>query len=326
MSRLVPLTALDGRDPLGFLAALGVARLLGCTDDRVRLSFDPNLGTAQLHGIDGLDEVLVRLVTLIELLPTDGLMKGLPPVMVPPSIGDEFSDPARMPLRHFGELVAKASNSAERSWVRSLWTDLGHTDKGMCAVTPFYAPTGRQTLRTAFEKSAQLVFAAPERVLREALESWRRVDDFTGENLDFRAVRRAAEQPDGKAIMSGVPGATWLALSAIPFFPMGGDGVTAKTLRWQRLRFGAKAGAKLAFSWPVWTSDVDVEGVGALLAHPAVDRAAAFAAAGSADSRDRLRVRDQLHALSIERVFVARRRQLPGGKSAGVLVPVASWG
>lgn len=325
MSGLVSLTALDGRDPLGFLAALGVARLLGCIDDSVRLSFDPILGTAQLHGIDSPDEVLLRLVTLIELLPSDGLMHGLPSAVVPPSIGDEFSDPARMPLSRFRQLAAQASNSDERSWIRSLWTDLGVTEKGLCAVTPFYAPTGKQTLRTAFEKSAELVFADPERVLREALESWRRVDEFTGENLDFRAVRRAAEQPDGKAITSGVPGATWLALSAIPFFPMGGNGATPKTLRWQRLRFGAQRGTRLALSWPVWSSDVDVEGIGALLAHPAVDRAAAFAAAGSAESRDRLRVRDHLRALSIERVVVARRRQLPGGKSAGVLVPVASW-
>lgn len=324
--RELSLPALDGRDPLGFLAALGIVRLLSSANEAVTLSFDPMLATARLRGPTSLTDLVVRLVEIIDSLPQGSLMKGLPPALVPPPSGDDFIDPARLTVSQFEDSVAHASSAEERSWIRSLWTDLGSAETGLCAVTPFYAPTGRQTLRTALEKSAELVFADPGRLLRETIESWRRVNGFTGENLDYRAVRSAAEQPDGSPLMSGVPGATWLALSSIPLFPMGGDGVTPKTLRWQRLRFDGQRGTRLSFSWPIWSSGIDADGIAALLAHSAVDRAATFAVGGPAEPRDKGRVRDQLRALSIERVVVARRRQLPGGKSAGVLVPGASWG
>ncbi len=253
----------------------------------------------------------------------NGLMVGLPPTLVPPAADSaEFSDPARITRPQYAALVASATNGKERSWIRALWTDLGVSDDRRCATTPFYAPTGRQTLRTAFEKPARLVATEPYRLLGEALGSWRRVDGFTGENLDFRAVRGAADQPDGRATMSGVPGATWLALSAIPLFPMGGDGVEARTLRWKRLQFAPVARRRLAFSWPIWRAPLEIEAVRALLAHPALDLAAGFAAAGSVGNA---LVGSQLQALGVERVAVAYRRRLPGGKAAGVLVPAGSW-
>lgn len=319
----VYLPALDGLDPLGFLTALGVLRLLEHRGLDAKLSFDPTLGTARISGVESIDEIVRHLVTLVEELPTDGLMVGLPPKLVPPPENSTgFCDPARITRLEFAALAAGATSGSERQWIRSLWTDLGLTEDGRCGTSPFYAPTGRQTLRTAFEKPAQLVIAEPRRVLGEALRSWRRVDGFTGENLDYRAVRGAADQPDGDATMSGVPGATWLALSSIPFFPMGGDGVAPRTLRWRRLLFAPTARRRVGFSWPIWRVRLDAVAVRALLAHPAIDRAASFAAARSAG--DSL-VRGQLRALEVDRVMVAHRRQLPGGKAAGVLVPAGSW-
>lgn len=321
--RHVLLPALDGLDPLGFLAALGVLRLLEHRGVDARLSFDPMLATARMTGVESIDEVVGHLVALVEQLPADGLMVGLPPSLVPAATSSaDFVDPGRITHARFAELAARAKDTDEREWIRALWTDLVASDEERCAFTPFYAPTGRQTLRTAFEKPAQLVMAEPDRLLREALGAWRRLDGFTGENLDFRAVRGAADQPDGRATMSGIPGATWLALSAIPLFPMGGDGLEHRTLRWQWLRFATIGRRRLAFSWPIWRTPLDLDAVRALLAHRAVDQAAEFAAAQSAGDP---RVHGQLVALGVERVAVAHRRQLPGGKAAGVLVPAGSW-
>jgi CRISPR-associated endonuclease/helicase Cas3 len=323
--RHVALPALDGLDPLGFLAALGVLRLLDYGGVDARLSFDPTLATARLTGVEDVDEVVGHLVALVEELPEGGLMVGLPPALVPPAASSaEFSDPGRISHERFAEFAAQATSADERAWIRALWTDLAVSEEKpkRCAFTPFYAPTGRQTLRTAFQKPAQLVTAEPDRLLRDALVAWRRVDGFTGENLDFRAVRGAADQPDGQATMSGVPGATWLALSAIPLFPMGGNGLEARTLRWHWLRFAAVGRRRLAFSWPIWRAPLDLDAVRALLAHRAVDSAAQCAADRSEGD---LAVRRQLQALGVERVAVAHRRQLPGGKAAGVLVPAGSW-
>lgn len=321
----VDLPALSGLDPLGFLAAVGVLRLLGRDGGDVRLSFDPITATARLDGIQDLEGVVEHLVGLLDAMPPGGLFVGLPVQFVPaPQRGAPFSDPGRIHPEVFKRFVLQ-SDAEGRQWARSLWTDLAVDDEGRCAFTPFYAPTGKQTLRTALEKPADAVRVDPAARIGEALSSWRRVDGFTGENLDIRAVRGAADQQDGRAIMSGAPGATWLALSAMPLFPMGGDGVTARTLRWAGLRYPDRARPRLSLSWPVWDRPLELDAVRALLAHPAIDRGAEHAAART-PARDAPDVRRQFQALGVQRVAVARRRQLPGGKAAGVLVGAGSWG
>lgn len=317
----IELPALNGLDPLGFLAALGVLRLL---DGDIRLSFDRMTATARLTGVQGLDSVVGRLVALVEAMPPDGLMVDMPPSLLPKKAGSGGSDPARLTPSEFSVVARSATDAAASAWIRALWTELALDDKERCALTPFSAPAGQQTLRSMFEKPTEAVRADPARLLTEALASWRRVDGFTGENFDFRAVRGAADQQDGRATMSGTPGATWLALSAIPLFPMGGDGIDPRTQRWLQLRYPDRVRPRLSLSWPVWEEPLDLDAVRALLAHPAIDRAAAFAAR-RVDDDDAKHVRRQLQALRVQRVVVAHRRQLPGRKTAGVLLAAGSW-
>jgi CRISPR-associated endonuclease/helicase Cas3 len=315
---VIELPALNGLDPLGFLAALGVLRVLGVDGADARLSFDPMTATARLTGFESLDAVVDRLVALFDSMPDDHLMVDLPPTLIPQKAGSGGSDPARVTRPQYAEL-ARSADAAGRRWIRALWSGLAVDDKERCMLTPFSAPAGQQTLRSMFEKPCEAVRADPAHLLRDALVSWRRIDGFTGENLDFRAVRGAADQQDGRATMSGTPGATWLALGAIPLFPMGGDGVSARTLRWTMLRYGTRR--RTSLSWPVWDRPLDLDAVAALLAHPVLDRAAELAAM-PAEASD---VRRQLVALGVQRVVVAHRRPLPGGKSAGVLVAAGSW-
>ncbi|MGH9182807.1 MAG: type I-G CRISPR-associated protein, Cas3-extension family [Acidimicrobiales bacterium] len=320
--RHVDLPALIGLDPLGFLAALGVLRLIGRERAEVRLSFDPVTATARLNGVDDIEQIVDQLGALFDAMPPGGLMIGLPPALPPSKAGPSGSDPGRIEPHEFSATARAATDAAAREWIRALWTELAVDDKGRCALTPFSAPSGQQTLRSMFEKPTESVRTDPAGRFREALASWQRVDGFTAENLDFRAVRGAADQQDGRATMSGVPGATWLALSAIPLFAMGGDGVAARTLRWANLRYPDRS--RLSLSWPVWDRPLDLDAVRALLAHRAIDRGAEHAAARSAASHA-TDVRQQLQALGVQRVVVAHRRQLPGGKSAGVLVAAGSW-
>lgn len=323
----VELPALNGLDPLGFLAALGVLRLLDHAGDEVRLSFDPVTATASLRGIDRLETAVDRLVGLVKEMPAEGLMVDMPPSLLTKKEGSKGSDPARLTPSLFAALAATVSSPSGLAWIRALWTDLALDDKDRCVLTPFSAPAGQQTLRSMFEKPVAAVRANPHDRLTEALAAWCRIDDFTGENLDYRAVRGAADQQDGCATMSGVPGATWLALSAIPLFPVGGDGARAKTIRWADLRYPDRVRRRLSLSWPVWDRPLDLHAVRALLKHPALDRAAAFAATPPDKQDDETRsISRQLEALGVQRVVVARRRQLPGGKSAGVLVRAGSWG
>jgi CRISPR-associated endonuclease/helicase Cas3 len=322
----VSLPALVGLDPVGFLAALGVVRVLGHRRADVRLAFDPVTAQAVVHGVKDVDQVVDELVAAFEGMPDGQLMVGLPPAFVPkPEKGADFKDPARITPQEFRERAATAATLEERAWIRAIWSDLGGED-GECASTPFYAPTGRQTLWTTFSKPWEAVNASARERLTEALVAWRRFEKFTGENLDIRAVRGAADQADGVATMAGVPGATWLALAAIPFFPMGGDGRRARTVGWFELR-APRDRRRPWFAWPVWRHPLDADAIAVLLRHDVVRDGARLAVekSESADAKRRgERWRAQARALGVERVVAARRRQLPGGKSAGVLVPYAS--
>ena len=58
MTPTVALPALDGRQPLGFLAALGVLRLLDGDEIAVSLVVGRGSAHAVLHGVDSLDQVI----------------------------------------------------------------------------------------------------------------------------------------------------------------------------------------------------------------------------------------------------------------------------
>lgn len=325
------LPALDGRDPLGVLAALGILRILSPQAPETRLRWDPVTCRAQLIGPRSTGEVVERLVAAWDVLPTGSLSVGLPGELLPPR-GPTGPDPGWLTIEEFRAWFDRLSADPDAlDWLRSLWTDLGLDNEGRCARSPFSAPTGKQSLRSMFEKSAALVAADPLRLFSEAVGGWRRVSGFTGENLDIRASRLASEQADGKATTYGVPGATWLALSAIPLFPMGGDGQVPRTVGWYQVQVEGRRRrvSRTVFAWPVWSASLDLEAVLVLLRHPIVGKAARSVHGESGKARDGRRDADELRgaadALQIELVGTATRWSAPGGKSAGYLVAGPTW-
>lgn len=72
----LPLPALDGRTPLGFLAALGVLRLLiDHTHHQPRLSWSPRTGTAVLHDThEDIDSLVDELADIVSSIPETGVL------------------------------------------------------------------------------------------------------------------------------------------------------------------------------------------------------------------------------------------------------------
>ncbi|WP_455429559.1 type I-G CRISPR-associated protein, Cas3-extension family [Marinactinospora thermotolerans] len=97
-----------------------------------------------------------------------------------------------------------------------------------------------------------------------ALTSWWRVPGYTGEYLDHRAIRTAADLPTGESTPSGVSGATWLATQALPLLRLTGNGDAPEAVLWQRI------GRRRVMRWPVWKHDHDLEAARELLSHPAL--------------------------------------------------------
>lgn len=300
----VRLPALDGRQPLAFLAALGVLRLLDVHRGHdVRLSFSLTDAVAVLHGVDDLDAVVAELVAAVDSVPDAGALPGVPANFPPPGAAPDRMRMSRSELR---ELVSSLQeNDAEQlAWVQALVTDLVLDDRQRVALNPFCAPTGKQSTRTMLEKPLQLVRADPS-VLREALVGWRRYPGVTGEGLDHRVLFDAADAGNGESRMRGVPGATWLALMSLPYFPVTATSREPTSHGWQRPD-GRRS--RRQFVYPLWEQPLDGRTIPVLLGHPLWRNA-----------RERDKAPAGAAALGVFHVCRATRLQPAGSKSAGYL-------
>ena len=302
----LPLPALDGRAPLGFLAALGVLRLVTeHTGHSARLAWSTQDATAVLHDaqptVDALVDDLVEIVNAIlegGVLPETG--SDFPPFGGP-------KDKLRLTREEFPSYAAQVvdveADGGER-WLASLVTDLVLAADGRIETSQFTAPSGRQTMRTMLREPLALVRAQPSH-LREALLAWRRYPGVTGEYLDHKVLFAAVDSADGRSAERGVPGATWLALMSYPLLRTTAVDKEVTTTCWQDL--GWSAGRRMVY--PVWSEPLDLAAAAALLTHPVLDGAEP----GTPPDGARL--------LSVFQVVHAERRRIPGRMSAGVLTP-----
>jgi hypothetical protein len=309
MTHAVELPALDGRSPLGFLAALGLLNLLnGITTGPARLSFSPASGTAVLHSpLASLDEIARQLEAIAAAAADDAAIAGVDARFpLPAGTG---ADPMRRPrdsYRHLAAEIRQIDARAAGYWLPHLLTDLAIDSNGRAALTPYTAPSGKQNLRTFFHKPLHEVRASPGQI-REALAGWRRVEGFTGEYLDHHVLNAAADDPAGRAgAESGVPGATWLATMALPLLRITGDGQNITATLWHRTE------RRHVMIWPLWRNHLDRPAVQTLIEHPSLI---------PADPAPAVR-RTAWPALGIFSVCAAERQQIPGRKFPGVLAPI----
>lgn len=173
--------------------------------------------------------------------------------------------------------------------------------RGDVMLTPFYAPTGRMTLRASiFEKTMEAVeqVGGPG----DAVRRWRRIS-YYGANFDDRAERDAGVTTTGKPDSQGAPSPTWLAAMAMRMFPMTDDGRNASAVGWQRARMFPGFTSR-SLVWPIWRPFLDAAAVRTLLARPELELEN-----GAVQSRNESR----LAALGMIAVFGSSRRTLSQG-------------
>lgn len=314
MTYPIEMPALDGRDPLGFLAALGSLRLLADHHDpATALSFDDQTAVARLHStrLASLDDLVSTLVDIIGTIPHEGVIPAAPATFPASKVG-VAADPMRVARDEFrtaADTLTGGEPAAVR-WLSALVTDLAADAKGRVALTPYTAPAGQQSLRSFFTKPLDEVRKDPTTLIRQALTGWRRVDGYTGEYLDHRVVRGAADHPSGKSVEAGVPGATWLAITALPMLRLTGDGSNVGATGWYQVP-GRRQQVML---WPLWRQPLDRHAVTALLEHRELR---------PDNGPDGITVNPAKWApLGIFTVAAAARQPIEGRKSAGVLAPV----
>lgn len=301
-----PLPALDGRDPLGFLAALGTVQLL----EQSQLSFNPRTGQAILHSPHtGIGEVCDELERICVDL-GDSL---LPKVTADLPLQKRGSgpDPMRAKRDQFTPLVDRYRDDPEAmAWLTSLVTDLATDDKGRITLSALMAPAGQQSVGTYFKTALTLIRRDPSHI-RDALTNWRRTDNFSGEYLDHRALSSAADHPTGRSTEAGVPGATWLATMALPLFRITGDGKHWRATAWHR---PARA-RTMHMIWPLWRQPLTPQAIQTLLEHPLLEPIVTAGRPVIPQSPD------ALEELGIFHITGAYRQPIEGRKFAGVLTP-----
>lgn len=325
---VIELPALDGRRVLGFLAALGALRILtldgGLPD--VLLSFNPATYAARLHSdqTGDIDDIVGRLRDALPAVDDDSYLDGVAAplpldAMYGPKEGPD--DKMRMTpdaLRKRYEQWAPDGSDPGRldAWLSSLITDIVLEEppksKGapLTRRTPLLAPFARQTTRSSFRYAiSNCVGKRKLDHIKAALTGWRRVDGYTGEYFDDQAMLDSTDSPIANGAERGAPGATWLALMALPFFLTTGyvrrDGsIGLAATGWNR----APGSTQDAFAWPLWSEAIDLEAIAVLLSHPAVQvnyrRDSSWTLAGS---------RNVFAGLNIIRVCAADRQIIPQG-------------
>jgi hypothetical protein len=309
MTHAVEIPALDGRSPLGFLAALGLLNLLDTAAAQPpRLSFSPDTGTAVLHSLLATTgEIASQLEKIAAAAPDGAAITGTDPAFPLPA--GSGADPMRCDRSAYRQLdahIRQIDARAADGWLPYLLTDLAADGKDRADLTPYTAPSGKQNLRTFFAKPLHEVRANPARI-REALTGWRRAEGFTGEYLDHRVLNSAADDPAGRpGAESGVPGATWLATMALPMLRITGDGRNIAATLWHRTE------RRHIMIWPLWHQALDRDAVPALIEHPCLTPVSPAPAVR----------RIAWPALGIFAVYGAERQPIRDRKFPGVLAPI----
>lgn len=303
----LPLPALDGRTPLGFLAGLGVLRLVADhTNHPARLAWSPQDATAVLHDAQSHIDVLVTdLAEIVRSIPDGGVLPETNADFPPLGEAPDKLRLTRPVLTEFAARVSDANGAAGERWLGSLVTDLSVDKDGRADISLYAAPSGKQSMRTMLEKPLALI-RNDLGLLREALVAWRRYAGVTGEYLDHRVLFDAVDAADGRPAERGVPGATWLALMSYPLLRTTAANGQPMSTCWQNL--GRRGGRRMIY--PLWSAPLDIAAVQALLSHPVLENAEP----GQPPDLARL--------LSVFWTGHVARRRIPGRNFSGVLAPV----
>ncbi len=302
----IGLPALDGRTPLGFLAALGLTRLLHTyTHDTPALAWSPDDCAARLQtAFETVDEVVTEVTRIVDRIQGGGgLLPGVVAGFPPPGAAPDQLRRTPAELRQLVDQPSPEADAELEGWLSSLVTDLSLDDQGRADISLFTAPSGKQSMFTMLEKPLEFVRRHPES-LREGLVGWRRYPGVTGEYLDHRVLYDAADSGAGESQERGVPGATWLALMSFPLFRTTSLGADPISTGWHR-----RPRRRTLFLYPLWSEPLEPDAIISLLEHPRLPRWHERGLGRSAG------------VLGIFRICAASRRRIPGRTFAGVLGP-----
>jgi hypothetical protein len=212
------LTGLDGANPLAFMAALGVLEALSETHSAATLHWRYHGGWRPVVQAPDLTRE-----SLIVLLDEDRQRCANDPALALEYAGTHDLKPPPRVFREYAARILEASSMTQRrsiDWVAAFATDIAVDNKGNTKPTALHFTAGQQTWLAMV---LQLVAMVEPEDFSEALWgpwTYQRLSPVMGwdatANRDY-ALRASNPSGDKK---TGVPGADWLAVRGLSFFPV----------------------------------------------------------------------------------------------------------
>lgn len=307
-------TAVDGGNPLGFLAAIGALRTLSllCPQDSIRLSWvdrgcwRPVLCAPSIGSIDAISD---RLATALMEMRGHRAFAFANDLEVPP---DDF--------RQFALEAALSSSATNRTWpdfVAAFGCEATLAEKNGKTViedTDFRTMSGSGHQHfLAFLRN--IVDRTDATHIRKALfEPWRYDDPVENQTMRWDPVddQRYAlrwRNPSGdpsRRQRGTMLGANRLAIEALPLFPTVPTQAGLSTTG-----FRGKTSRHCVWTWPIWECDASMDVVRSLLSSPELQLLQAPAPGDMvAKTRKMNQMRQRLRSLGVVAVFRSQRLTL----------------
>jgi hypothetical protein len=258
----ISLPALEGTNPLGFLAALGVLDAMSATIPNVTLRWTEDLVPHAVVGGPG------DLGQLLDTLDKDREQWVGSAVLRFPADGQPLADakPDCRQLRQWFEHVSDQNrHRADTNLLCALVAEDAFDNNGRAKPTHLHFTAGQQKFLSMVRELAAAVNR--DRLQEGICGPWRYDSPLPSLSWDARGERvyavRAVNPSNEKRL--GVPGADWLAFRGLIFYPVmrnsrGSLRTTACDAEWK----------SSAFRWPIWTRPVTRHVVRSLVADPSL--------------------------------------------------------
>jgi hypothetical protein len=254
----VPLPALEGTNPLGFLAALGVLDALAATTPDVTLRWTDELVPHAIIGCVGdLNWLLDALNRDRESWASSALLR----FPQPSPLAD--AKPGKDQLRSWFEFVAAQSDEtrSDSDHLCAIVAEGAFDNNHKAKPTHLHFTAGQQQFLNMVRDLAGRV--DQERLDEAVCGPWRYDSGLPSLSWDSRGERlyaiRATNPSKDKRL--GVPGADWLAFRGLVFYPV--MRTASGTLRTTACDANWKSGA---FRWPLWSAPITRNVVRSLVA------------------------------------------------------------
>lgn len=268
MSEALELGGLQGTNPLGFLAAVGVLDVLARAGRPATLAFaDDLVPVALVGGAEDLDD-------LVEVLDQDRVTWVDSVVLQGPSTHplDDAKPDAATAAAWAQEVVDTLSSGRATADLFCALVAEGAMDSSGTRSKPthLYFTSGQQHfLRTA----CQLAIGVDAERLAEAVGGpWRRDSSLKSFRWDSRGTRPyalSAVDPSPGGAPPGVPGADWLGLLGLASLPVRATPNWTRTALTSETTACDPSHARGAFRWPLWSPQVSLPVVRSLLSDTA---------------------------------------------------------